>query len=485
MGDTDLSMTDLVVVRPNNQKEMYGPLSASMSAVEPPLWAALLAAHARGLGYTVSIIDAQLHGWNAEWTAKEVALRNPILTLIVVSGNNPTASTPVMSCVPELVTQIRRFGTKIIALAGLHPSALPEQTLRETGADFVVQGEGFYTLGYLLTALKYDKVLDLKGLWRNNGIPQPSPNIGSLDALPMPAWDLLPMHLYQAHNWHCFGDVPRQPYGVVYTSFGCPFECSFCNINTLFGKRGIRYRSPELVVDEIRHLVEVYGVKNLKIMDEMFLLNKEHVEAICEGIKDYDLNIWCYARVDTLDAAILDLLVGAGFRWLGIGVESGSDEIRQKVHKGKFSKQYIRQAFDYVRKGGLYIAANYIFGLPDETPESMQETLRFAKELNTEYANFYVAMPYPGSKLYEQAVKVPDSWAGYAQLSEDTQPMDTRYLSGDAILKFRDKAFIEYFSRPEYQSMMAQTFGPTVIDKIDEMLKFKVIRGRMVESITV
>ncbi|MHC4062628.1 MAG: B12-binding domain-containing radical SAM protein, partial [Planctomycetota bacterium] len=130
-------------------------------------------------------------------------------------------------------------------------------------------------LAELVNALKAgDDALEIKGLWyRRDGqiVSNPQPDVfANLDELPMPAWDLLPMKKYRAHNWHCFGNITtREPYGVIYTSLGCPFNCSFCCINAIFGKRGIRHRSPEKVVDEIDFLVNNFGIRNIKIIDEM------------------------------------------------------------------------------------------------------------------------------------------------------------------------------------------------------------------------
>lgn len=121
--------------------------------------------------------------------------------------------------------------------------------------------------------------------------------------MPLANWDLLPMDKYRAHNWHCFSSGgERMPYASIYTSLGCPYSCEFCCINTPFGKSTIRYRSPDLIVNELEILNRKYGVKNIKIIDEMFVLHDAHYMSIVDLIikKELDLNIWCYARVDTI-----------------------------------------------------------------------------------------------------------------------------------------------------------------------------------------
>ena len=232
--------------------------------------------------------------------------------------------------------KIRNPGIKTL-LAGLHPSSLPERTLKEEEVDFVCQGEGFHTVLNLLKAVKAGgrNDYDINGLWRmKDGAVVPRSRdelIRNLDDLPFVAWDLLPMEKYRAHNWHCFQNIKnRQPYAVIYTSLGCPYKCSFCCINSIFGKSGIRYRSPRKVVEEIGILVQKYGVKNIKILDEMFVLNEPHVNEICDLIKErgYDLNIWAYARVDTINPRLLKKLKGSGFNWLAFGIEAGSQKVR-------------------------------------------------------------------------------------------------------------------------------------------------------------
>ena len=149
-----------------------------------------------------------------------------------------------------------------VAVGGLHPSALPKRTLEEESVDFVIEGEGPYTLAALLKTLRAEKrdYGGVPGLWYfHNGTVKNNPRaplIRDLDrVIPVAAWDLLPMKQYRAHNWHCFDDIDhRAPYGALYTSLGCPFSCIFCCINAPFGKPGIRYRSPALVVEEMELL---------------------------------------------------------------------------------------------------------------------------------------------------------------------------------------------------------------------------------------
>ncbi|MFC2040597.1 B12-binding domain-containing radical SAM protein, partial [Chloroflexota bacterium] len=300
---------------------------------------------------------------------------------------------------------------------------------------------------------------------------------------PFIAWDLLPMDKYRAHNWHCFEHIDqRQPYAVIYTSLGCPFNCSYCNIHALYnGKPGIRFRSPEKVVEEIDFLVKNYKVRNIKFIDELFALREDRVNRICDLIIQggYDLNIWAYARVDTVNERMLKKMKQAGINWVAYGIESASRKVRRGVDK-KFERETIKKAVEMTHAAGICIIGNFIFGLPDDDLETMRDTLEMAKEFNFEYANFYTAMAYPGSQLYGDAIKrgikLPQEWHGYGQYAEETLPMPTKYLSAADVLRFRDNAFKEYFSNPKYIEMVRGKFGSIVVAHIEEMLKYEIHR---------
>jgi len=482
---------ELILVNPGSHAQVYGKLGSSLSGIEPPLWAGLIAAFVRRHGYLVRIIDAEAENWSPEYTSEKIAEYNPLLVGIVVLGSNPSASsTPKMTAAGEVVRALKKKAPYIKTIfSGLHPSALPERTLREEEADFVCQGEGLYTILQLLDVLKSNGGLSdykIAGLWyTQNGevISNPPAPLVNPDELPLAAWDLLPMDKYRAHNWHCFEHIDqRQPYAVIYTSLGCPFNCSYCNIHALYnGKPGIRFRSPEKVVEEIDFLVKNYKVRNIKFIDELFALREDRVTHICDLIIQggYDLNIWAYARVDTVNERMLKKMKQAGINWVAYGIESASRKVRRGVAK-KFEREAIKKAVEMTHAAGIYIIGNFIFGLPDDDLETMKETLEMAKKLNFEYANFYTAMAYPGSQLYgdaiKQGIKLPEKWHGYGQYAEETLPIPTKYLSAADVLRFRDNAFKEYFSNPKYIEMVREKFGSKVVAHIEEMLKHEIHR---------
>lgn len=487
-----MSKVDVLFVNPNAKKAVYETLASELSGIEPPLWCGLKAAYLREKGYKVKIIDAEGHNYSPSDTTEKITKEDSLYVDIVVMGLNPSASsTPKMVAVKELISEIRKRKPDMkIMLSGLHPSALPKRTLEEEEADFICVGEGLNTNLKLADTLKSgENKYDINGLWYkkdgkiiSNGLADV---IKDLDSLPFIAWDLLDMNIYRAHNWQCFHDLKnRTPYAIIYTSLGCPFNCSYCNIHAMYEcKPGIRFRSPKKVVDELELLVKNYNMKNIKILDELFVLNEKRVNEICDLIleKGLDLNIWAYARVDTVNEHVLKKLKQAGVSWLCYGIEAGSKKVRDNVHKAQFGQDQIRTAMKMTHDAGINIIGNFMFGLPEDDIESTQETLNLAKELKCEYVNFYTVMAYPGSQLYEDSVKkglkLPKTWLGYAQLSRGTTPLPNKYLKSEEILAFRDKAFEDYYRNPSYIKMIEEKFGLDAVGHINKMLTHKIQRN--------
>ncbi|MGD1805086.1 B12-binding domain-containing radical SAM protein [Dapis sp. BLCC M126] len=491
---------DLVLVNPANRKQIYQSLSTNLSAIEPPVWAGLMATFVRNKGFSVQIVDACADELTADETAARVAELNPFLTAIVVYGHHPSGSTQVMPGAGSVCTAIKQQDPKQkVLLVGGHVAALPERSLREEDADFVAAGEGLYTMLELIEALKSGgtDLTKVRGLWYMDGdkvkVNRAAPLLMALEKeMPGIAWDLLPMEKYRAHNWHCFGDRDRQPYAALYTTLGCPFHCSYCCIQSPFksGEEKLGYKkminsyrfwSPQRVMEEIDLLVNKYGVKNLKISDEMFVLNPKHVLGICDGIieRGYDLNIWACARVDTIRDDMLDKLKRAGFNWMALGIENASQKVRDDVQKG-YKQEEIHGTVNKIRNAGMYIISNYIIGLPEDDLETMEATLDLALDLKCDFISFYSGMAYPGSALYDKAVEeglpLPESWTGYSQHGFDTMPLGTNYLSSAQVLEFRDKAFQVYYNNPGYLEMIARKFGQETVEQIRQMASHKLER---------
>jgi radical SAM superfamily enzyme YgiQ (UPF0313 family) len=245
--------------------------------------------------------------------------------------------------------------------------------------------------------------------------------------------------------------------------------------------RGMRFWSPEWVGRELEKLAKM-GVKTLRISDEMFFLNKKYYEPVLKQVIDrnLDLNMWAYSRIDTVRADQLELFKKAGVNWLALGIEAGNQLVRQEVSKGSFKEVNIRDVCKNVRDSGINIISNYIFGFPDDTMETMRQTLDLALELNTEMANMYPCQALPGSPLYHKAIKngwkLPESLEGYGFLSYKSQPLPTKHVSAAEVLRFRDNAWQTYFTNSAYLDLVERKFGFQQRHNVEDMTKIKLKR---------
>ena len=474
---------DCLLVHPAATRAIYGALGAELTAIEPPLWPRLIGAYLRDRGFEVAIADMEGSRLTARSVAERVAADPPRFVAICAHGHQPSASTQQMVGARAVAMALREVGYRgKVVLTGDHPSALPERTLREEPVDYVVDGEGPATLEGLLLNVPMENIPGL--VWhRSDDIVQNTrAELRDPDRdLHGRAWDLLPsLTAYRAHNWQCLGGWPRSPYAAVYTSLSCPFACDFCMIQTMFHSHQHRRRSPVAVVEEMHRLYHDHGVRTFKIVDELFVLNRAHYLAICEGLADIggDINVWAYARTDTVTPADLPAMRRAGIRWLALGIESGASAVRDAARKNLRHDEDNRRIVNTVsaiQDAGISVIGNYIFGLPNDTFDTMRQTLDLAHLLRTEWANFYSAMPYPGSALYERVARerpedLPPSWAAYSQHARETVPLRNGALSARDILEFRDRAHREYFTHAGYRAALAAKFGEGALSEVDAML---------------
>jgi len=494
-------------VIPSSAAQAYQALANKYSAIEPPTWALLLANAVRVEGYDPCILDFDADpARDYEHAAHKIADTGTDIAVFVLYGQNPNSGTTMMIGASKLATQLKLSHPSIkIVFIGSHASALPYDVIGLPYVDFVFINEGVYGLLDLLQTNYVDELDKVRGLvYKKHGLPAvgaPGEIVQTKDmdrVMPGYAWDLLPkdrklLDKYRAHYWHnYFKDDGRTPFAAISTSLGCSFGCNFCMINIVnrtsyeqgvvsSDSRGMRFWSPELMLKEFEYLYE-NGVRTVRLTDEMFFLNKKYYIPILEGIKQrgMDFNFWAYARVDSVRKDQLELFKEAGVNWLCLGIEAANQNVRLEIEKGKFEDVDIRRVVSDIKSADINILGNYMFGFPEDTMETMQETLDLSLELNTEHANFYAAMALPGSPLYMYAKNsgwdLPQSFEEFAFLSYDCKPLRTKTLEGAEVLKFRDEAWHKYFSHEPFLNLVETKFGEDSRKNIEKMSKIKLKR---------
>jgi len=502
---------DALFVNADSSVQAYQGLAATYAAIEPPTWALLLAQSCRAKHFGVAILDCDAEKLSLGDAVSRIKAENPRLVVFVVYGQNPNSGTTGMIGATALARELKLQHPDFpICFVGSHASALPLEVLQLPFVDFVLLNEGVYALHNLLrTNLKAGlsavrgigyKVIEKRGEARpilnepESVVPQDRMDLD----MPGYAWDLLPyksrpLDLYRAHFWHAeFDHEKRTPFAAIYSSLGCTFGCDFCMINIInrvnngsdisaADSRVMRFWSSKLIGGELEKLARM-GVVTVRISDEMFFLNRKYYEPLLHDIVDRDLQLrmWAYARVDTVRHEYIELFRRAGINWLALGIEAGNQTVRQEVSKGSFQEVNIRAVCDKMRTGGMNIISNYIFGFPDDTMDTMQETLELALELNTEMVNMYPCQALPGSPTYHMAKrngwKFPDNYSGYAFLSYDSEPLPTKYVSAVDVLRFRDNAWRTYFSNPAYLSLVETKFGAQERKNVEAMASVRLRR---------
>ena len=457
---------DVLFVSPDSSAKAYQELAKKYAAIETPTWALLLAQACRSNGFEAAILDTGAERLTLEQSMKRIDEANPRLVCLTVYGQNPNSGTTNMIGAIALSKALKEsYPEYKIAIVGSHTSALPLEVLTEDSIDYVLLNEGVYAVQNLLRSNLDDEV--------------------EKDLLP---YDQQPLDLYRAHFWHAeFDHSKRTPFAAIYTSLGCRFACNFCMINIVNRKdnedhinsshsRNMRFWSPDFITKEFEKLSNL-GVETLRISDEMFFLDKRYFEPLLNNLIDRELplRMWAYSRIDTVRPKYLNLFKRAGINWLALGVEAGNQAVRREVSKGSFKDINIRDVAREIGEADLNIISNYIYGLPEDTRETMQQTLDLALELNTEMANMYPCQALPGSPLYHEAKQndwpLPDSYEGYGFLSYESQPLPTKHLAAAEVMRFRDEAWQTYFTSPDYLNLVEKKFGRAQRMNVEDMSK--------------
>lgn len=312
-----------------------------------------------------------------------------------------TITTPLFPEALRLASLIKQLLPKAVIVAGgPHPSSLPNETILFEDFDVVVRGEGERTFKELVECIA--EGADLKSVLgitytRNNELMHTANRlpIVDLDTIPFPARHRVPIHSYHM----AIHEIPATP---IITSRGCPHGCVFCT-KAVFGHH-FRARRPEKVIEEIKSVIETYGIRGFLFVDDTFTLEPGRTHYFCDLIIKENLNIiWrCWTRSDCVDFSLLEKMYHAGCRIICFGIESGDQDILDRARKGTTVKRNL-EAIQMAKSVGLIVKAFFMVGLPGESEISIEKTLNFIDRAQPDMADFYVATPFPKTYLWDHS----------------------------------------------------------------------------------
>lgn len=314
-----------------------------------------------------------------------------------------TATTPVIASAKSVAEIVRAvYKNCLIVIGGVHVTSLPEETLAGLCFDVGVLGEGEYTFLELVQRFNSEGPAcfsSIKGLAYRVGshvvVNEKRPLIKNLDELPLPARHLLPP-LAAYHPTPA--SYVRLPVGVLMSSRGCPYQCSFCD-RSVFGV-SYRMRSVDKILDEMEELIHVYGAREIRFFDDTITVNKNKLFELVDKMKQRGINVpWtALSRVDAITPDVLQKLKEGGCWQILVGVESGDDRMLQIMNKGVTVEQNSR-AIKLMNAFNIEVRADLLVGVPGETTESLQKTLDFVLNHDLDYACFNKFVPFPSLEL--------------------------------------------------------------------------------------
>lgn len=443
----------VLVVNPPWPGEGYGarsdvrwPHKRKDKYLEYPVYLAYIVAVLEEAGVEVAFLDAVMEEMSIADFSDAVAELRP--DLIVIECSTPSIYYDLESARAAKESCVGTF----VALIGSHPTFFHEQILTENPAvDAVVRGEAEITVRDLALSLAEDGNLSkVQGLTYRRGddvlVNPPRPLAEDLDSMPFPARHIVRQEGYRAAIYS--GDRPT----AMVSSRGCPHHCVYCLWpDTLYGHK-FRARGAANVVDEMEHVVREYGVDEIYFDDDCLTQNKKRVLEMCRLLveRGVDLKWIVQARVDTVDREVLAAMKEAGCHYVLFGVESGSPKMLE-IMKKRITLDRVRQAFKDCRELGIKTQAYFLFGVPGETKETIEETIEFAKEIDADSTQFAIAIPHPGTQLYQTCVDngwlVFDSWEDFAA---ENSLIETEELTREDVERARIHAYRSYYFSPKF-----------------------------------
>ncbi len=359
--------------------------------------------------------------------------------------------------VSRMLRVIKAYRKEIITVVGgAHVSATPEETFAsfQPDLDYAFNSESEIGFPHFLDRLQEGRT-DFSGIpgviWRNAEgqlICNPPAFVDDLDALGFPAWDLMPPETYPESQYGAFYE--KFPIAPIMTTRGCPYACTFCSAPRMSGRR-LRHHSRAYIEEHVRLLYR-RGVREIHIVDDNFTFDMDYCKDILRGIIGLNLDISIAMpngiRMDRLDDEILRLMKQAGVYLVTVAVESGSDRILKKMHKGT-TVEKIRQNVARIRKHGFPVAGFFILGHPTETRQEMEATIRLSKELGLVRANFFTYLPLPGTLSYNELVASGEiekaDWNNFLFM---TAPYVPKGITREELLRLKRNAFLSFHFSP-------------------------------------
>jgi len=425
-----------------------------------PLGLAYIASYLEKNSFDVKVIDANVLQIDDEKVADLIEKKPDIVGI--------SAMTSVIYSAWEIAKSIKqKFPETLIVLGGPHPTILPEESLKNGFIDIVVVGEGEETMNEIAASFR-DKTLklnEIKGIaYKTNSgkieFTEARPLIENLDKLPFPA-----RHLFPALKKYVPEACKKMPMATVLTSRGCPYRCTFCYAG-IFGKK-FRSRSPENIVAEIEHLKKDFGIKEFHICDDNFFLDGKRVLRFCELLKERKINLpWACVgglRVNLVEKSpeLLELMAKTGCYRTAIGIESGNQQILNNIQKD-ITLEQVRKAVKILNKAKILVCGLFMIGNYGENEKTVDDTIKFAKSLSIDYAEFMTATPYPGTKLYDQVLEkghlLIKDWGEFNLWTGAVFEWDN--LTKKQIDRLYRKAYLKYYFNPEFFLKSIANFKP-------------------------
>jgi len=364
-----------------------------------PLDLAYIASLLLKRGHEIKFLDANVLKYDADKTISEIKAYNPDI-LILTSSPVDRWECP-NSYIDSVFEIINKANIHPTILIGSHGSLTPEWIFKKCSVDFIVRNEPEIIVLNLVEALaKKEDISKIRGVSykidRKVVNNEDASRIENLDELPFPAYELLPMDKYKYSS-----EDLSQPFSIMLTSRGCPFNCSFC-LKTMSKDKYI-VRSPKNVVEEIKHLVNNFKIKSIFFQDWEFTINKERVEQICDSIINKGIKVlWgCNARANDLSEELVEKMKKAGCARINIGFESGSQKILDNINKG-IKVEDLERAIKICRENNINIGMYAMVNLPGENLRTIRETVKFLKRNKIDSMTPNFPIPYFGTKIFEE-----------------------------------------------------------------------------------